>query len=84
MSKNGQWRSSPKVPNLLQYVSNENCYGRIKIGGKIIRESLKSSSTIRIALAMAVRNNQTKNRFSGLLVLRLDRKSLPFTRTRAK
>jgi hypothetical protein len=31
------------VPNLLQYVSNGNYYGRIKIGGKIIRESLKTN-----------------------------------------
>jgi hypothetical protein len=30
------------VPHLLQYVSNGNYYGRIKIGGKIIRESLKT------------------------------------------
>jgi hypothetical protein len=28
------------VPNLLQYVSNSNYYGRIKVGGKTIRESL--------------------------------------------
>ena len=34
----GRWRSSPKVPNLLQYVSNGNYYGRIKVGGKTIRE----------------------------------------------
>jgi hypothetical protein len=40
LSKDGQWRSFPKVPHLLQYASNGNYYGRIKIGGKIIRESL--------------------------------------------
>jgi hypothetical protein len=40
LSKDGKWRSFPKVPNLLQYVSNGNYYGRIKMGGKLIRESL--------------------------------------------
>jgi hypothetical protein len=30
------------VPHLLQYFSNSNNYGRIKVGGKIIRESLKT------------------------------------------
>jgi hypothetical protein len=42
LSKDGQWRSYPKVPHLLQYVSNGNYYGRIKVNGKIIRESLKT------------------------------------------
>src|SRR5207244_996198 len=31
-------RSFPKVPHLLQYVSNCNYYGRNKVGGKTIRE----------------------------------------------
>lgn len=42
LSGDGQWRSFPKVPNLLQYVSNGNYYGRIKVGGKVIRQSLKT------------------------------------------
>ena len=42
LSKDGQWRSFPKVPHLLQYVSNGNYYARIKVKGKIIRESLKT------------------------------------------
>jgi hypothetical protein len=42
VSKDGQWRPFPKVPHLLQYVSNGNYYGRIEVGGKIIRESLKT------------------------------------------
>ena len=40
LSPDGKWRSFPKVPNLLQYVSNGNYYGRIKVSGKTIRESL--------------------------------------------
>jgi hypothetical protein len=30
------------VPILNQYVGNDNYYGRIKVGGKLIRESLKT------------------------------------------
>jgi hypothetical protein len=37
-SKDGQWRSFPKVPHLLQYVRNGNYYARIKGKGKIIRD----------------------------------------------
>ena len=40
------------MPNLLQNVSNGNYYGRIKVGGKLIRESLGPSvwSTARLRL----------------------------------
>ena len=31
------------MPHLLQYVSNENYYGRIKVGGKTIREGLATT-----------------------------------------
>ena len=43
LSNDGQWRSFAKVPHLLQYVSNGNYYARIKVKGKVIRESLKTS-----------------------------------------
>ena len=43
LSKDGQWRSFPHVPCLLQYVSNGNYYGRIRVNGKLIRVSLKTS-----------------------------------------
>ena len=46
LSKDGQWRSFPKVPHLLQYVSNGNYYARIKVKGKIIRESLKTAGCL--------------------------------------
>jgi integrase len=41
------------VPHLLQYVSNGNYYGRIKLNGKLIRESLETSvwTTARLKLA---------------------------------
>ncbi len=60
LSKDGKWRSFPKVPNLLQYVSNGHYYGRIKVGGKIIRESLKTSvwTTAKLRLAEFLKTQQ--------------------------
>jgi len=43
LSSDGKWRSFPKVPHLLQYASNGNYYGRIKVGGKLIRESPRTT-----------------------------------------
>ncbi len=53
LSKDGKWRSFPKVPNLLQYVSSGGYYGRIKVNGKLIRESLKTTvwTTAKLRLA---------------------------------
>jgi hypothetical protein len=53
LSKDGKWRSFPRVPHLLQYVSNGIYYGRIKLNGKLIRESLKTSvwTTAKLKLA---------------------------------
>jgi integrase len=42
LSPDGKWRSFSKVPNLLQYVSTGVYFGRVKINGKIYRESLKT------------------------------------------
>jgi integrase len=39
-SKNGKWKSFPKVPNLLQYVSTGTYFARVKVNGKVIRQSL--------------------------------------------
>jgi integrase len=44
LSRDGKWRSFNKVPHLLQYVSTGKYYGRVKIGGKIIRKSLQTSA----------------------------------------
>ncbi len=41
-SSDGKWRSFPNVPNLLQFVSTGQYYGRLKIRGKVIRRSLKT------------------------------------------
>ncbi len=40
LSKDGKWRSFPRVPHLLQYLNSGTYFARIKIKGKIIRESL--------------------------------------------
>ena len=40
LSNDGQWRSFPKVPNLLQYVGSGTYYARVKLRGKTIRRSL--------------------------------------------
>ena len=40
LSLDGKWRSFPKVPNLVQYVGTGSYFGRIKIEGKVFRESL--------------------------------------------
>jgi integrase len=42
LSTDGQWRSFPQAPNLLQYVSNGNYYARTKVKGKLKRQSLKT------------------------------------------
>ena len=60
LSRDGQWRSFPNVPHLLQYVSNGNYYGRIKIGGKVIRESLKTTvwTTAKLRLTDFLKKHQ--------------------------
>ena len=40
LSPDGKWRSFPKVPNLLQYVRTGSYFGRVKIDGKVFRETL--------------------------------------------
>jgi hypothetical protein len=31
LSKDGKWRSFPRIPHLLQYVSSETYYARVRI-----------------------------------------------------
>jgi integrase len=60
LAKDGKWRSFPKVPHLLQYVSNGNYYGRIKVRGKLIRESLETTiwTTAKLRLTDFLKKNQ--------------------------
>lgn len=43
LSPDGKWRSFPKAPNLLQYVSTGAYFGRVKVGRKLFRQSLKTA-----------------------------------------
>jgi hypothetical protein len=72
LSKDGQWRSFPKVPHLLQYVSNSNYYGRIKVGGKSIRESLKTDvwTTAKLRLTDFLKEHQEARRQLPLPMLK--------------
>jgi len=58
LSPDGKWRSFPKVPNLLQYVSTGTYFGRVKIEGKIFRESLETVvfTTAKLVLPDFIKN----------------------------
>lgn len=43
LSKDGKWRSFPKHPGLMQYVSTGVYFARIKHKGKLIRQSLETT-----------------------------------------
>jgi hypothetical protein len=59
-SGDGKWRAFPKVPNLLQYVNSSTYYGRTKVGGKLIRESLNTAvgTTAKAGLVDFLQENQ--------------------------
>jgi integrase len=52
LSKDGRWRSFPRVPCLLQFVNSGSYFARTKIKGKLIRQSLGTTvwSTARLRL----------------------------------
>jgi integrase len=52
LSPDGKWRSFPKVPNLLQYVSTGLYFARVKVQGKTIRRSIKASTFEEAKLAL--------------------------------
>jgi type I restriction-modification system DNA methylase subunit len=62
LSKDGKWRSFPRVPNLLQYVSTKTYYARVKQKGKVIRRSLRTNSwtTARLRLVAFLKDKQEK------------------------
>lgn len=57
-----KWRSFPKVPNLLQYVSTGLYYARVQIRGNNIRKSLKTKvwSTAKLRLRDFLTAHETK------------------------
>ena len=46
LSKDGKWRSFPKVPHLLQYLSSGQYFGRTKVNGKVICRSLETAPNL--------------------------------------
>ena len=52
LSKNGRWRSFPKVPHLLQHVTSGDYSGKTKIHRETIRKSLRTTiwSTVQLRL----------------------------------
>jgi hypothetical protein len=50
LSKDGKWRSFSRVPHLLQYFSSGAYFARIKIRGKIIRQSLEIDKRILVTI----------------------------------
>jgi integrase len=52
LSPDGKWRSFPKVPNLLQYVSTGLYFARLKVNGKAIRRGLKANTFEEAKLAL--------------------------------
>lgn len=43
LSPDGKWKSFPRTPNLVQYVSTGQYYGRVKVRGNTIRRKLKAT-----------------------------------------
>ena len=60
LSKDGKWRSFPKVPNLLQYVGSEKYYARTKVNGKLFRQSFNTDvwTTAKLRLVDLLKEHQ--------------------------
>lgn len=52
LSPDGKWRSFPKVPNLLQYVSTGLYFARLKVNRKLIRRGLIANTFEEAKLAL--------------------------------
>ena len=53
LTKDGKWQGFTKVPNLLQYVRTGTYFARIKVKGKTIGLSLKTSAFTTAKLRLA-------------------------------
>jgi integrase len=62
ISPDGKWKSFPKVPHLLQYVPSGIFFGRIKLGGKIVRQTLKTDvfTTAKLCLGDFLKTQQKR------------------------
>jgi integrase len=53
LSPDGKWRSFPKVPTLLQYVTTGAYYARVRVAGKLIRRTIEATTFEEAKLALA-------------------------------
>ena len=62
ISLDGKWKSFPQVPHLLQYVPSGMYYGRVKGGGKIIREVVETDvfTTAKLRLGDFLKRQQKR------------------------
>jgi hypothetical protein len=62
LSANGKWRSFPKVPHLLQYITSGVYFGKVKISGKTVRQSLETKvwSNAKLKLNDFLKENREK------------------------
>ena len=61
LSKDGKWRSFPKVPHRLQYVISGNCFGKVKIIGGTVPLSLQTTAQLKLnGFLKAQRENRNK------------------------
>jgi integrase len=67
LSKDGKWRSFPKTPGLLQYVSTGTYFARVKHNGKLFRSSLVTTvfSTAKEKLPDFCKERKTKKMAEG-------------------
>jgi integrase len=78
ISPDGKWRSFPRVPNLLQYVSTGVYFARVKVNGKTIRLSLDTDvfTTAKLRLPDFLKKHRTKKRIEGAPVTFADAQKL--------
>jgi integrase len=62
LSPDGNWRSFPRVPNLLQYVGTGQYFARVKVRGKLIRRKLDTDvfSTAKLRLGDFIKKEKSK------------------------
>lgn len=67
LSKDGKWRSFPKAPGLLQYVSTGKYFARVRVHGKLFRQSLETTvfTTAKEKLPDFVKEHRTKKHPEG-------------------
>ena len=82
ISKDGKWRSFPRVPHLLQYVASETYFARVKIRGKVVRESLETTvwSVAQLKLVDFLKAKHTENTTAKKHRLRVEEAAALFTK----